>query len=155
MDGTATVALGTRGGVVKRVTVPAPSTRTRSASIIALDEGDLVVGATFTPEAMAENARLAFVTSEGNVLTFPAASVRVQGAGASGMAGISLPKHEPSSSAPLLAPVTAEARHGGDAGGSSSALPGTELGSVKISPLSAFPDESSNGRVALSQTSGE
>ena len=91
VDGTATVALGTRGGVVKRVTVPAPSARTRSASFIALDDGDLVVGATLTPEAMAENARLAFVTSEGNVLTFPAASVRVQGAGASGMAGISMP----------------------------------------------------------------
>ena len=143
VDGTATVALGTRGGVVKRVTVPAPSARTRSASIIALDDGDLVVGATFTPEAMAENARLAFVTSEGNVLTFPAASVRVQGAGASGMAGISMP----SDARAVFFGAVAGASDGGHQAmvatlaGSSSALPGTELGSVKISPLSVFPDK--------------
>ncbi|MEL0249357.1 MAG: DNA gyrase subunit A, partial [Actinomycetota bacterium] len=143
VDGTATVALGTRGGVVKRVTVPEPSARTRSASIIALDDGDLVVGATFTPEAMAENARLAFVTSEGNVLTFPAASVRVQGAGASGMAGISMP----SDARAVFFGAVAGASDGGHQAmvvtlaGSSSALPGTELGSVKISPLSIFPDK--------------
>jgi len=143
VDGTATVALGTRGGVVKRVTVPAPSARTRSASIIALDDGDLVVGATFTPEAMAENARLAFVTSEGNVLTFPAASVRVQGAGASGMAGISMPSD---ARAVFFGAVAGASDDGHQAmvvtlAGSSSALPGTELGSVKISPLSVFPDK--------------
>ena len=102
-----------------------------------------MVGATFTPEAMAENARLAFVTSEGNVLTFPAASVRVQGAGASGMAGISMP----SDARAVFFGAVAGASDGGHEAvvvtlaGSSSALPGTELGSVKISPLSVFPDK--------------
>ena len=143
VDGTATVALGTRQGVVKRVTVPAPSARTRSASIIALDDGDQVVGATFTPEAMAENARLAFVTSEGNVLTFPATSVRVQGVGAAGMAGISMPSNV---RAVFFGAVAGATDNGHEAmvatlAGSSSALPGTELGSVKISPLSVFPDK--------------
>ena len=143
LDGTVTVALGTRQGVVKRVTVPAPSARARSASIISLDDGDLVVGATFTPEAMAENARLTFVTSEGNVLAFPAASVRVQGGGASGMAGISMPSD---ARAVFFGAVAGASDSGHQTmvvtlAGSSSALPGTALGSVKISPLSVFPDK--------------
>jgi len=140
-DGASMVALGTRTGVVKRVTVPTPSSRSRVASLMNLEAGDEVVGVSFTPEAAAESASLAFVTSAGNLLYFPAASVRVQGLAASGMMGIKL---SDGAEVVYFGAVASNANGGAEAvvatlSGSSSALPGTELGSVKISPLSIYP----------------
>ncbi len=91
LDGGFTLTLGTHRGVVKRVVVPEAPTRGRSVSIISLAENDRVVGARSLPEAIAEKATVVFVTSEANLLRFPASTVRVQGAGAGGMAGVSLP----------------------------------------------------------------
>ncbi len=151
-DGHSTVAIGTRLGVVKRVTVPALTTRSRVASIITLDPTDEVVGVTYTPEAMVETANLAFVTSHGNLLVFPAASVRVQGSAASGMAGVKL---SDGAEVVFFGALPAELSPTGGAvspgvvatlSGSSSALPGTELGSVKVSPLSIYP---SKGRATM------
>ena len=141
MDGSATVSLGTRRGVVKRVVMPTPSTRSRQVSIIGLDDNDEVVGARYVPEAAEERARMVFVTSSGNLLVFPTSAVRVQGVAASGMAGVKLGEDsravfftviteaESAQHAPMLATVSGDSR----------ALPGTELGSLKITPLDLYP----------------
>lgn len=135
VDGTATVAVGTAAGVVKRVVVPA--TRGRPSSIITLAEGDLLVGATFLPEASSEVSSLAFVTAAGNLLHFPASAVRVQGAAAAGMAGVKLTDGDRAVAfAAIVDPRTSEVV---TVAGDSRALPGTELGSAKVTPLTLLP----------------
>lgn len=86
---------------------------------------------------------MVFVTSSGNLLMFPATAVRVQGAAASGMAGVKLSEGsravffsvvsdgESAQHAPMLATVSGDSR----------ALPGTELGSLKITPLDLYPSK--------------
>ncbi|MFD1723011.1 DNA gyrase/topoisomerase IV subunit A [Amnibacterium endophyticum] len=80
------IAIGTAAGVVKRV-APGPWPNKPSFDVIALKPGDRVVGAAHAPE----EASLVFVSSEAQLLRFPAGAVRPQGAGAGGMAGIALP----------------------------------------------------------------
>lgn len=130
------VALGTLGGIVKRVSVPQPTSRSNQAIVIALAAGDEVVGATYLDEASAESASLAFVTSAGSLLHFPAASVRVQGPAAAGMAGVKVADAHVVSFAAVPDLDSAEVV---TIAGDSRALPGTELGSVKISPLALYP----------------
>ncbi len=137
MDGTATVALGTAAGVVKRVVIPVPSTRSNSASVIALADRDEVVGASFLPEAHAEGASLVFVSSAGNLLTFPASAVRVQGTSAAGMSGIKLT--DGSRAVAFHAVIDSAGALVVSVAGDSRALPGTELGSVKVSALDGYP----------------
>ena len=134
-DGTATVALGTALGVVKRVVVPA--TRGRPSSIIALAADDRVVGATYLPEAASEVSSLVFVTAAGSLLHFPASAVRVQGAAAAGMAGVKLIDGDRAISfAAIVDPHSTDVV---TVAGDSRALPGTELGSAKVTPLSLVP----------------
>ena len=137
LDGTATLGLGTALGVVKRVVVPEPSARSKYVSIIALGVGDSVIGAAYLPEAAWESASLVFVTDEGNLLHFPAASVRVQGVGAAGMAGVKLSDH--TRALAFTAVTDVDSAEVVTVGGDSRALPGTELGSVKVTPLSLYP----------------
>ena len=139
LDGSATLALGTRSGVVKRVHVAQPSARGKAPSVITLADGDRVVGARALPEALAETATVVFITSEAGLLHFPAAAVRVQGAGAGGMAGVGLADDvtavfftalpESESKEALVVTITGDSR----------ALPGTELGSAKVTPLANYP----------------
>jgi len=78
------LALGTRLGVVKRV---APEYRGwESWSVIALKEGDAVVGAGHA----ADPDDLVFVTDDAQLLRLAARDVRAQGRAAGGMAGIAL-----------------------------------------------------------------
>ena len=134
-DGSATIAVGTAAGVVKRVVVPA--TRGRPTSIIALAEGDFVVGATYLPEAASEVSNLVFVTAAGNLLHFPASAVRVQGAAAAGMAGVKLVDGDRAVAfAAIVDPAKTDVV---TVAGDSRALPGTELGSAKVTPLSLLP----------------
>ena len=134
-DGSATIAVGTAAGVVKRVVVPA--TRGRPTSIIALAEGDFVVGATYLPEAASEVSNLVFVTAAGNLLHFPASAVRVQGAAAAGMAGVKLVEGDRAVAfAAIVDPAKTDVV---TVAGDSRALPGTELGSAKVTPLSLLP----------------
>ncbi|MDH2442331.1 DNA topoisomerase IV subunit A [Amnibacterium sp. CER49] len=79
------IALGTAGGVVKRV-APGNWPNKPVFDLIALKDGDEVVGVGQGDEEQA----LVFVTTEGQLLRFPAGAVRPQGAAAGGMAGISL-----------------------------------------------------------------
>jgi len=124
-------ALGTRNGVVKRVN---PELLSKDAwEIIRLDEGDEVVGAVELPHDLVS---LVFITTDAQLLHFPAGSVRPQGRSGGGMAGIKL-----AGDAQVLffgASSTADASVVTVAG-SSSALPGTDSGSVKVTAFAEYP----------------
>jgi DNA gyrase subunit A len=80
-----TVALGTAAGVVKRVARESAPNRD-SWEVIRLDPDDRVVGVT----EVDDDAELAFLTTDAQLLRFPATSVRPQGRAAGGMIGIRL-----------------------------------------------------------------
>jgi DNA gyrase subunit A len=127
------LALGTASGVVKRVAPDVPSSAD-SWSVIRLDDGDRVVGAV---ELVDEDAVLVFVTSDAQLLHFPASAVRPQGRPAGGMAGVRLADGQRVVHFGAVDPerdnvvVTAA--------GTSGALPGTSGATVKVTPLSEYP----------------
>ena len=144
----APLALGTRRGVVKRWNRESPATMD-SWSVIDLKDGDEVVFA--APAADAD--RLVFIATDSSLLTFEAGLVRPQGRTAGGMAGIRLAEgqqvlaftavphdavswtyeeHEDGLSAASGAVVLTVA-------GDSEALPGTEHGAAKVTPLEMYP----------------
>ena len=125
------LAVGTAQGVVKRVTTDYPARS--DFELIGLRAGDTVVGAA----AVTDRQDLVFITSDAQLLHFPASQVRPQGRSAGGMAGIKLtpgqravwfgvvdPTHDP-------VVVTSS--------GSSGALPGTEAGALKVTPYAEYP----------------
>jgi DNA gyrase subunit A len=135
LDGETGLLLGTRGGVVKRVQPGAPASRD-SWEVVALAEGDTVIGATAAkPE---EERDLVFVTDEAQLLRFPGRAVRAQGRGAAGMAGIRLPGGV---AAITFAAVAPDEAHLVTVAGSAAALPGTEVGQVKVTPLHQYPSK--------------
>jgi DNA gyrase subunit A len=125
------LALGTRRGVVKRVN---PEVIGKDAwDVIRLDDGDEVVGAV---ELIDESADLAFVTTDAQLLHFPASSVRPQGRSGGGMAGIKL---APRASVVFFGAVHPATDDVVTIAGVSSSLPGTEAGSAKVTPLAEYP----------------
>ncbi|MFC8762960.1 DNA topoisomerase (ATP-hydrolyzing) subunit A [Streptomyces sp. NPDC057193] len=80
------LALGTLQGVVKRVVPDYPANKDE-LEVITLKEGDRIVGAT---ELRTGEEDLVFITSDAQLLRFPAAQVRPQGRPAGGMAGVKL-----------------------------------------------------------------
>jgi DNA gyrase subunit A len=127
------LALGTATGVVKRVT-PDHLANKDVWDVIRLDEGDEVVGAV---ELTTGDEELVFISSAAQLLRFPASAVRPQGRGGGGIAGLRVadgarvaffgavdPGHE-------AVVVTVS--------GSSSSLPGTEAGSLKVTPFAEYP----------------
>ncbi|MDQ1007865.1 DNA gyrase subunit A [Streptomyces sp. V4I23] len=80
------LALGTAQGVVKRVVPDYPSNKDE-LEVFALKDGDRIVGGT---ELRTGEEDLVFITSDAQLLRFPAAQVRPQGRAAGGMAGIKL-----------------------------------------------------------------
>jgi DNA gyrase subunit A len=127
------VALGTATGVVKRV-VPDHLSNRDSWEIIRLADGDEVVGAA---ELTTGDEELCFISSDAQLLHFNASAVRPQGRTAGGMAGIKLGNGAKVKFFGALDPnreamvVTIS--------GSSTALPGTEVGAVKVTPYSEYP----------------
>jgi DNA gyrase subunit A len=126
------LALGTALGVVKRVASDHPARG--DWEVIALKEGDRVVGAAPLHDGSED---LVFVTSDAQLLRFPASAVRPQGRAAGGMAGIRL---SPGASVTFFGAVDP----GADAvvvtsAGSSHALPGTQPGSLKVTPYAEYP----------------
>ncbi|MFL6099639.1 MAG: DNA topoisomerase (ATP-hydrolyzing) subunit A [Actinomycetales bacterium] len=127
------LALGTAQGVVKRV-VPEHLSNRDEWEVIGLKDGDTVVGAV---ELRSGDEDLVFVTSDGQLLHFGAASVRPQGRPAGGMAGIKVTPGQRVVAFTALDPgrdnvvVTIA--------GSSASLPGTEPGSVKVTPYAEYP----------------
>jgi DNA gyrase subunit A len=127
-----TLALGTASGVVKRVAQDAAPGRD-AWEVISLKDGDEVVGAV----PVAETDELVLITSDAQLLHFPASAVRPQGRPAGGMAGVKLTAGAQvvfagAVSAPDDAVVVTVA-------GASDALPGTQAGSAKVSPFAVFP----------------
>lgn len=125
------LALGTRRGVVKRVN---PEVLTKDSwDLMRLDDGDEVVGAV---ELVAPEARLVFITTDGQLLHFGADAVRPQGRAAGGVAGIKLAR---GASVVWFGAVAAEEAAVVTVSGSSGSLPGTEIGNAKITSFADFP----------------
>lgn len=80
------LAIGTLQGVVKRVVPDYPANKDE-LEVITLKEGDRIVGAA---ELRTGEEDLVFITSDAQLLRYPAAQVRPQGRPAGGMAGIKL-----------------------------------------------------------------
>ncbi|PYC86156.1 DNA topoisomerase IV [Streptomyces tateyamensis] len=80
------LALGTVQGVVKRVVPEWPANKDEF-EVIALKEGDELVGAV---ELRTGEEDLVFITSDAQLLRYPAGQVRPQGRPAGGMAGVKL-----------------------------------------------------------------
>jgi DNA gyrase subunit A len=124
-------ALGTRRGVVKRVQ---PEVIGKDAwDIIRLEEGDEVVGAV---ELEHDLVQLVFITSDAQLLHFPAGSVRPQGRSGGGMAGVKLAS---GTQVVFFGASTVADASVVTVAGSSAALPGTDAGSVKVTPLAEYP----------------
>src|SRR4051794_27588155 len=84
-DGTG-LALGTRAGVVKRVNPELLANRD-AWEVVRLADGDEVVGAV---ELHGGEEELVFITSDAQLLHFPASAVRPQGRSGGGIAGVRL-----------------------------------------------------------------
>ena len=125
------LALGTREGIVKRVN---PEVLNRDEwEVIGLRDGDEVVGAV---ELVTGEEELCFISSDAQLLHFPAAGVRPQGRAGGGMAGIKLGAGQHVAFFGAFDPTDAVVV---TASGSSTALPGTEAGAVKVTPFSEYP----------------
>ncbi|WP_326642553.1 DNA topoisomerase IV subunit A [Streptosporangium sp. NBC_01755] len=127
------LALGTAQGVVKRVVPDYPANRD-DFEVIGLKDGDSVVGAV---ELTSEDHDLVFITSEAQLLRYPASVVRPQGRPAGGMAGVRLDGGavvvwfgavDPSRESQVVTIA-----------GSSTALPGTQIGGAKVSDFAEYP----------------
>jgi DNA gyrase subunit A len=134
LDADRSIALGTKQGVVKRVTAGGYPNKP-DFEVIGLKAGDEVVGAGQGDES----EEFVFVASDAQLLRFPAASVRPQGCPAGGMAGINLADGAhaihftsvPADAAADAVVVTIAA--------SSDTLLGTDPGSAKVSAFAEFP----------------
>jgi DNA gyrase subunit A len=125
------LALGTRQGVVKRVN---PEVLGKDDwEVIGLKDDDEVVGAI---ELRSGEEELCFISSDAQLLHFGAAAVRPQGRGGGGMAGIKLGGGQ---SAVWFGALDAATSVVVTASGSSTALPGTEPGAVKVTPFTEYP----------------
>jgi len=87
LDSPLPIALGTAQGVVKRVAAGGYPPRA-DFDVVALKPGDEVIGVAQGPDS----EELVFVTSDAQLLHFPASQVRPQGVAAAGMAGINIAK---------------------------------------------------------------
>ncbi|MBI4900329.1 MAG: DNA topoisomerase IV, partial [Actinobacteria bacterium] len=134
LDGeTGVWAVGTERGVVKRVN---PEIIGKDSwDVIRLEPGDQVVGAV---ELTSESAELVFVTSDASLLHFPATAVRPQGRSGGGIAGVNLAK---GAKVVFFGAVPLDDSEVVTVAGSSSALPGTDAGSVKVTALSEYPSK--------------
>jgi DNA gyrase subunit A len=127
------LAVGTRQGVVKRVNPELLSNRD-AWEVIRLADGDEVVGAV---ELATGEEELCFISSDAQLLHFAAGGVRPQGRSGGGVAGIRLSAGErvvffgavPAPEEAVVLTVS----------GSSTALPGTEPGSVKVTSFAEYP----------------
>ena len=131
----APIVLATAEGVIKRVKPGDEPRNAESWEVISLSDDDRVVFA----GTAADTDFLAMVTSDAQLLRFPAAKVRPQGRGAGGMAGISLREGaRVVAGAAVPEDLLAEAVVVTVAGAEGS-LPGTGGGSVKVTPLDRYP----------------
>ncbi len=126
------IALATKQGVVKRVN---PEVLTRDEwEVISLKEGDEVIGAV---QLATGDEELCFVTSDAQLLHYGADQVRPQGRTGGGVAGVRVTDGTRVIS---FAAFTADDEAVVvTSSGASSSLPGTEAGSVKVTPFTEYP----------------
>jgi DNA gyrase subunit A len=139
------LAIGTEQGVVKRVAPDYPQ-NAADFEVISLKDGDRVIGAAQLAD---EDAELTFITSDAQLLRFPASAVRPQGRAAGGMAGVRLAAGATVIWFGAVDPAAGlqEAAAGGPAAGPvvvtvagvAGALPGTTAATVKVTPFAEFP----------------
>ena len=131
------LALGTAGGVVKRVTCDYPSRP--DWACVSLKDGDRVVGAV---ELTTGEEHLVFITHQAQLLHFPADVVRPQGRAAGGMAGITLGARDeaiwfgavnPDRDDPVVVTIAGSDDGAGGLGA------GGEVGSIKVTPFGEYP----------------
>ena len=131
-DSDTAIALGTAHGVVKRF-VPSALAVRPEVEAIGLKPGDAVVGAAEAPD----DAELVFVTTDAQLLRFPASAVRPQGGAAGGMAGVKLGAEAsvlfftavPTGSDAVVATIS----------GAEGLLAGTDAGRAKVSHFADYP----------------
>jgi DNA gyrase subunit A len=126
------LAIGTAQGVVKRVN-PEYLSAKDDWDVIALKDDDVVVGAL---ELGTGDEELCFITDDAQLLHFGAAGVRPQGRSGGGIAGVKLTGQARAAWFGALDPATAVVV---TISGASTALPGTESGSVKVTPFTEYP----------------
>ena len=118
--------------MVKRVN-PEVLTNRDEWDVIGLKDGDEVVGAT---DLATGTETLCFITTDAQLLHFGADGVRPQGRSGGGMAGVRLTTGERVAWFGALDPAGAVVV---TASGSSTALPGTEPGALKVTPFAEYP----------------
>jgi DNA gyrase subunit A len=137
------VALGTASGIVKRVLPDYPANRDEF-ELITLKDDDRVVGAAYLTgdtESL-ETTELAFITTDAQLLHFPASSVRPQGRQAGGMTGVRLSDGAGVVWFGAIGPAAAEPEATAvvvTVAGRSGALPGTGGASVKVTAFAEYP----------------
>ncbi|MBM3668779.1 MAG: DNA topoisomerase 4 subunit A [Actinobacteria bacterium] len=138
LDGDAGLLLATAGGLIKRVSDEFPSQKS-DWDVIRLEAGDRVVSAQWLPDREAERGSVVLITAGGQLLHFPASAIRPQGRSAGGVVGIKMSEGDEVRCARVVDP--AAAIDVVTIAGSASALPGTELGSVKVTALTSYPSK--------------
>ena len=126
------IAMGTRQGVVKRLTAGDFANKP-DFEIITLKPGDQLVGV----RQGGQGDELLFITSDAQLLHFSAAVVRPQGRSAGGMAGINLGAKAEVVFFGSIDP--AEANVVATVSTSTATIAGTDPGRAKVSRLSEFP----------------
>ncbi|GLY06050.1 MULTISPECIES: DNA topoisomerase IV subunit A [Actinoplanes] len=121
------IAMGTRHGIIK-VCAPEWPVRSDEFEVITLKDGDEVLQATWLTDGA---EALVFVTSDANLLRFPAKLVRPQGLKGGGMAGINLAADAEVISFNVVS--TSDPEHGEPMVVTST---GTQ---VKVSPFASYP----------------
>ncbi|GAA2103677.1 DNA topoisomerase IV subunit A [Microlunatus panaciterrae] len=125
------LAVGTARGVVKRVNPEALSRE--SWDVLRLEPGDQLVGAA---ELTSTDVDLVFITSDAQLLHFPVSDVRPQGRSGGGVAGIKL---SPNARVVFFGTAPRADAIVVTVAGSSAALPGTDAGTIKVTPFSEYP----------------
>jgi DNA gyrase subunit A len=128
-----TIAVGTAQGVVKRIAPSDAPAKGDEWPVIALKDGDVVVGAA----VVVDDDELVFVADDTSLLHFPASAVRPQGRAAGGMAGIKLAEGRRAVFFGAV-PAGVEATVVTIAG-AGDALPGIEPGAGKVTPFALYP----------------
>lgn len=136
LDGQTSLTLVTSAGRVKRVVPDHPSNKPQW-DVMPLQEDERCIAAMPLVEELVEKTDIVLITTDAQVLRFPASAVRAQGRSAAGMAGIRC-----SDGATVVGAGLVE--RGRDAvlvtvAGSSTSLPGTDAGMVKVTDLAVIP----------------
>lgn len=122
------IAMGTKNGVVK-IAAPQWPVRSDDFSVIGLEGDDEIIGARWVDDTDAFD--LVFISTDANLLTFPASKVRPQGLSGGGMVGIKLVSDSTVSSFSVIANEDKE-----------KALVITHTGrSVKATPYGLYPQK--------------